>query len=209
MRFPARQTHAPEPRPQRDGATRAADDDPASGKAAAGSRGNVIAKEDGAAAVEFAIIAMPFLAVLVSIVEVGVDFMIFSQLDYAVQKASQNVRYGVAQTSGLTAEQFKSGVLCPNLVGLQCSSVHVKAMVIKNQSDWNALSPHSFDPSNPKWCIGGAADTVLVQVAFPVPLASMIWAGSASVSNGVRYYVSSATFRNDPFAALATPTAGC
>jgi len=165
--------------------------------------------KSGAAALEFAMVAAPFLALLVCIIEVGVDFLLFSQVDYATHKAAQEIRSGSVQMSELTAEKFKTDVLCPKLNILPCAPVNVNVVVIKNSGEWGNWSPTSIDPATAKWCPGGAADAMLVQVAYPVPLASMIWAGSSSNANGVRYYMSSAGFRNDPYGLPAPATAGC
>lgn len=165
--------------------------------------------KSGAAALEFALVALPFLAMLVCIIEVGVDFLFFSQIDYAVHKAAQEIRSGSVQIQKLTAAQFKTNVLCPKLSGFTCSSLQVNVVVIKQSEEWASWSPTTIDPASAKWCPGGSADTVLIQVAYPVPLATMIWAGAQSTANGVRYYLSAAAFRNDPYGLPAPATAGC
>jgi len=168
-----------------------------------------VRNKSGAAALEFAMVAMPFLAMIICIIEVGVDFLFFSQIDYAAHKAAQEIRSGSVQMQKLTADQFKTNVLCPKLSGFTCSSVEVNVVVIKQSEEWVSWSPTTINPAAAKWCPGGAADTVLVQVAYPVPLASMIWAGSRSAADGIRYYLSAAAFRNDPFGLPAAATAGC
>lgn len=165
--------------------------------------------KSGAAALEFALVALPFLAMVICIIEVGVDFFFFSQIDYAAHKAAQEIRSGSVQMQKLTADQFKTNVLCPKLSGFTCSSVRVNVVVIKQHNEWWAWSATTINPANAKWCPGGAADLVLVQIAYPVPLATMIWAGTKSTANGVRYYLSAAALRNDPFGLPAPANAGC
>lgn len=151
----------------------------------------------GAAALEFALIAMPFLGLVVCIIEVAIDFLLFSQIDYATHKAAMEIRSGNVQANKMTVEQFKTDVLCPKLSGMSCSSIQVSTAVVKNYWEWFPWSPYNPNPAQ-KWCTGGATDVVVLRVSYPVPLATMIWAGTAS-ANGNRYYVSSAAFRNDPF----------
>ena len=165
--------------------------------------------KSGAAALEFAIVALPFLAMILYIIEVGVDFLFFSQIDYATHKAAQEIRSGSVQIQNLTSAQFKTNVLCPKITGLTCSSLQVNVVVIKQSEEWATWSPTSINPATAKWCPGGSTDTVLMQVAYPVPLATMIWAGAQSTANGVRYYLSAAAFRNDPYGLPAPATAGC
>ena len=165
--------------------------------------------KSGAAALEFAMVALPFLAMILCIIEVGVDFLFFSQIDYAAHKAAQEVRSGSVQIQNLTAAQFKTNVLCPKLTGFTCSSLEVNVVVIKQSEEWATWSPATINPATAKWCPGGSTDTVLMQVAYPVPLATMIWAGAQSTANSVRYYLSAAAFRNDPYGLPAPATAGC
>ena len=166
-----------------------------------------LARDDGAAAVEFAMVALPFLALTVGILEVGVDYFFNSQIDYATQAAVEDIRSGKAQAQSLTASSFKTNLLCPRLPGLDCDSLIVNVVTIKSWSDWNAYAG-PLDPSVQKWCPGASTDRVLVQVAYPVPLASMIWSGSSSTTT-TRYFRASAGFRNDPYGVTFVNGAGC
>lgn len=154
-------------------------------------------------------VATPFLALVVCIVEVGLDFFLFSQIDYAAHKAAQEIRSGSVQTRQLTAERFKTEVVCPKLNILSCSSFQVNVVVIRAFTEWAYWSTTNIDPARAKWCPGGAAETVLVQIAYPVPLPTMIWAGNTSTTNGVRYYLASAAFRNDPYGLPPSTAPGC
>lgn len=68
----------------------------------------------GSAAVEFALVAPPFLALMFSTFEVGWFYFANSQLDAAVIEASRFVRTGQAQRQNFTKEQFYAAV-CPKL----------------------------------------------------------------------------------------------
>lgn len=68
----------------------------------------------GSAAVEFALVAPPFLALMFSTFEVGWFYFANSQLDAAVIEASRFVRTGQAQKQGLDKDQFYAAV-CPKL----------------------------------------------------------------------------------------------
>lgn len=165
------------------------------------------AKDDGAAAVEFAMVALPFLALTVGILEIGVDYFFNSQIDYATQAAVEDIRSGRVQAQALTASSFKSTLLCPRLPGLTCESLIVNVATIKVWSDWNAYAG-PVNPAVQNWCPGASADRVLVQVAYPVPLATMIWSGSPSTTT-TRYFRASAGFRNDPYGVTYVNGPGC
>ena len=83
----------------------------------------------GTAAVEFALIAVPFLAVLLMVFELSYDLFTQAVLDGALQRASRQVQTGNAQN--LTGSSFISGVMCPALGGLlSCASIHVSILRI-------------------------------------------------------------------------------
>lgn len=175
----------------------------------AGGRGIFRRDTRGSAALEFAIVGLPFFAVIFAIIEMAVDFMIYAEIDTAVQRSVADIRSGIVQMQSMTASQFKSQVLCPKMPGLTCSSILLNVATMPGVGDWLAWPADSIDPAIQKWCPGGPSDAVLVQVGYPVPLASMIWAGSLSTQDGTRYYVSSAGLRNDPYGVPFSAAAGC
>lgn len=166
------------------------------------------ANDSGAAAVEFALVALPFLAIIYSIIEVGVDFLIYTQIDYALVKASQDVRSGTVQLQNMGAATFKTDVVCPKLSGLTCASVLLNVAKVQDKYYAEAWRSGTITSSTQRWCPGGSGDTIALQIAYPVPLASMIWAGAYSTAANTRYYLSSTVVRNDPFG-MAASSAAC
>lgn len=66
--------------------------------------------ESGAAAVEFAMVALPFFMLLGVICETGVMMFFEYTLQASVQKASRLIRTGQAKTSAFTAANFKTEI---------------------------------------------------------------------------------------------------
>src|SRR5690606_25010801 len=65
---------------------------------------------EGSAAIEFAMVALPFLFMLFAILELVVVFMLDSVLDNATVETGRLVRTGQASAAGMTATQFKTSV---------------------------------------------------------------------------------------------------
>ncbi len=83
-----------------------------------------LAARSGTAAIEFALVAVPFLAMLLLVFELSYDLFTQAALDGALQRASREVQTGNAQN--LTGSSFISGVMCPALAGLlSCGNVYV------------------------------------------------------------------------------------
>jgi len=73
-----------------------------------------VADKKGSTAIEFAIIAPTFLALMFSTFEVGWFYFANSQVDAATIDAARLIRTGQAQEQGLTKDQFFNQV-CPHL----------------------------------------------------------------------------------------------
>lgn len=73
-----------------------------------------VADRTGAAAVEFALVAPPFLALMMSTFEVGWFYFATSQVDAATLDTARMLRTGEVLRRGLTKEQFFNEV-CPHL----------------------------------------------------------------------------------------------
>jgi len=69
--------------------------------------------EGGATAIEFAIVAFPFFALMGVIIETGAMMFTEFGLQAAVQEAARQARTGQAQTGSMTAANFKT-LICNN-----------------------------------------------------------------------------------------------
>src|ERR1700686_4780080 len=83
--------------------------------------GGVVARfmrrQGGSAAVEFALVSAPFIALTLAILQVGLIYFAQEALESAVEETSRLVLTGQAQSNGWTQSQFASA-LCQNSPGL-------------------------------------------------------------------------------------------
>ena len=106
----------------------------------------------------------------------------------------------------MTAEQFKTNLMCPQLRMVDCASVQVNVRRITTNSQWWQLDAPPTGPFY--WCPGGSGDQVLVQIFAPVPFLSAMWSGDPNAT-GTRTYKSAVALRNDPFGLPSPGGAGC
>jgi Flp pilus assembly protein TadG len=165
--------------------------------------------EDGVAAVEFGMVAIPFFALLFAILETALVFWTTQVLETAVADAARTIYTGQFQNANKIGtpeeigKKFKAAV-CGQVKGLfECTadSATVHVDVRKPTSDieppikGGAINPNAFiyEPT-----LGN--DVVLVRVAIEYPVfASMLNPNQANLTNGKRLIMGSATFRNEPF----------
>ena len=80
----------------------------------------LIKQQDGAAAVEFALVAAPFLALVFAIMETAVVFFAGQALETAVADSSRLIMTGQAQNAAFTQAQFKNAVCAKLTVMFDC-----------------------------------------------------------------------------------------
>lgn len=82
--------------------------------------------KDGATAIEFALLAIPFFTLLFAILELSIIFFISSTLSHAVSETGRQIRVGNFQNCGQDA--FKAAV-CDKLQGVaQCNRLRIDAV---------------------------------------------------------------------------------
>jgi Flp pilus assembly protein TadG len=173
--------------------------------------GAFIRDSKGATAVEFALVATPFLAILAALIQAFLVFFAQSVLENAVRQSSRQILTGQVQTQDASLSQaaamaaFHQTVCNSAAVLFTCTGLMVDVQVANNWSSANTGMPvltYNSDGSvgntwqfNP----GNAGDIVVVRVMYlwPVffgPLAYN-WGNQA---NGSREIMASAAFQNEP-----------
>lgn len=162
-----------------------------------------------ATAVEFAIIAAPFLALMGAILEMAIVFLATQVLDTATADASRLIRTGQAQQSALDATQFKQQVCDRLYVLFDCSKVYVESTVYTNFASIGNLNSYSaykdadgnFDPTKVSaYHTGNGSQIVVVRVfyAYPVIFKNLGF-DLANTADGKLLMAGVAVFRNEPF----------
>lgn len=174
----------------------------------------------GAAALEFAIVSLPFTTLLLFLVEIGYDFFAQVSLDYGLQTAARQVQIGAAQGASNAAD-FQTTYLCPALSGLlPCSSVSVNIKPITTDyyadTTVSATLPTDksgkLDTSGYTYCPGKPRQLMLVQAIYTSPsfIAALVPAMATTTASGfVHVTLSSAAFINENYPVTSASPAGC
>lgn len=166
--------------------------------------GRLIGDRSGATAVEFGIIALPFIALMGAIFESALCFLASQILDTAVADASRLIRTGQAQSACYSMAQFKTQVCNRLYVLFDCSGLSIDAKVYTNFTTADTSMPidgnKNFDSSGFTFVSGGSSDIVVVRAYYQYPLYfSKLGFDLANLSNGTRLLTGVSTFRNEPF----------
>lgn len=168
---------------------------------------------DGATAVEFAFVAIPFFALMFAIIETGLVFWTSQVLETAVADASRGIYTGQFQgtnpvvdgDAAPSAEAFKAAV-CSRVVALfDCeTSLLVDVRAFDDFGDV-VLPPvldadGNIDPGAFVYQQSSQRQVVTVRAALAYPVfVTLMDASRANLADGRRLILATATFRNEPF----------
>ena len=172
----------------------------------------LVTADSGATAVEFALVAAPFLALLVGLFQTAIVFLAGRELDEAVTAASRYILTGQAQSSNMTQSQFNSWV-CQNITALfNCNNLMVNVQSYATFSSASTANPiASFNSKgqalnssgqviNWSFSPGGPGDIVVVQVMYQWPIVlGPLGFNLSNLSNGNRLLMATAAFKNEPY----------
>jgi Flp pilus assembly protein TadG len=167
---------------------------------------------NGATAVEFALVAAPFMALLVAIIQSALVFFASRVLDEVTEEASRYIMTGQAQQGGITQSGFGTYICTGSntsaLVSalFTCSNIMVN---VQNYADFSSASTTSptltFNPNGTvanswSYSTGNPGDIVVVQVMYQWPVVlGPLSMNLSNLSNGNRLMVSTAVFKSEPY----------
>jgi Flp pilus assembly protein TadG len=161
----------------------------------------------GSAAVEFALVAPVFFALLFAIIETGIMFMAGQVLESVTQDAARSILTGQAQNAGYGMASFKSNVVCPSgslaSVLFDCvNGIYVDVQsypAFSNVVITNPISGGCFVPPN-NYNPGGPTNVVVVRLFYQWPLfVTGLGYNIANLCGGKRLLTGTAAFQNEPY----------
>lgn len=161
-------------------------------------------RKDGAAAIEFAMVAAPFLALVFAILETAIVFFAGQALETATADSARLIMTGQAQKSSFSQEQFKTEV-CKRVFGLfDCvNGVQVDVRTYAAFSSINNSKPIDANGNltvTPTYAPGGPGDIVVVRLLYQWPVyVSLLGLNLSDLSGNKRLIMATAAFRNEPY----------
>ncbi|MBI1262097.1 MAG: pilus assembly protein [Rhizobiales bacterium] len=157
----------------------------------------------GVTAIEFAMLALPFFALLSMIIESSVIFVSTSSLESATTQASRLIRTGQVKASNMTAAQFTTKI-CDNLMLVQNCTSTLKVDVRNFSTFGGATFPALVDAdgnvtNTVVYQPGSAGDIVVVRAFYAWSIMSPLSLGLNNVSGNKFLVNSNVAFRNEPF----------
>ena len=158
----------------------------------------------GTAAVEFALVAPIFFAVLFAIIELALVFFASQILETVTQDTARLIMTGQAQNASYTQAQFKNAVCAKLVTMFDCvNGVSIDVQSYTAFSSVNITDPidsgKNFVPPN-NYLPGGPGDIVVVRLFYKWPLfVTGLGFNVANLSGNQRLLTATAAFQNEPY----------
>jgi hypothetical protein len=157
----------------------------------------------GSAAVEFGMVALPFMLMVFAILEIGLVFVTDSILENATITTGRLVRTGQATATGMTAESFRTS-LCSRMSIFSSDCVSRAQIDVRVIPQFATIPPDpmdggEFDEGVLTYSNGAPGDLILVRVWYRHTLiTTFLSQGLSRLDDGTAMLTAATAFRNEP-----------
>lgn len=166
---------------------------------------------DGVAAIEFALVGLPFFFFLFMLFELGLVFLINSMVDGATMQTGRLIRTGQAVQSGMSMQGFEDE-FCSQMSVFEAdcaerTSVDVTVLPqFEGATPANPAAGATFDETVLDYDPGQPGNLMLVRVWYRQPVIVPFTAMGLPRLENETLITASTAFRNEPYTAPAAPT---
>lgn len=164
-----------------------------------------VAAKSGQAAVQFALVVVPFVGLLVGAIQMFVVFQAQAILETAAESAGRQVLTGTVQSSGMSQSQFKA-LVCTFIPAIvDCNGVMVDIQTTNSFSSANTSTPTmTYNGSGQvtntwQFAPGGQGDVVVLRILYQLPVVAVPGLNLANLSNKTRLLMATSVFKNESF----------
>jgi Flp pilus assembly protein TadG len=161
---------------------------------------------DGATAVEFSLLALPFVVMIIGTIEIALMFTTQSLLDASTSTAARLIRTGqIQQSDAGDQEQLFRDTLCDFAsILIPCGEIQFQVDNLDSFGDADGAPPPTFDEDgnlqNQGFSPGGVSDVVLIRVAYKysiiTPLMQFVLTNRG---DGSRLMMSTIVLQTEPY----------
>jgi hypothetical protein len=158
---------------------------------------------DGATAVEFALVGIPFIFMVIGIVEMGLMFTSQSLLEASTANAARQIRIGAVQQGG--GEDLFREELCDFAsVLMACEELQYQVIPMADFGDAEDFPEPTFDENgdleDQQFDAGGVSDVIMIRTAYQYPIKTPLFQVMLTNNNGVtRSMISTVVLRTEPY----------
>jgi Flp pilus assembly protein TadG len=157
----------------------------------------------GATAVEFALVALPFVVLLGAILETALVFFAGIMMEHGLSQSAREIRTGQLQLAGGSSEAFRDSVCSRSAGLLRCERLRIDVRTLESFGGATSLPVDEngmVDAGAISFLPGDPGEIVLVRAYYDWPLIMPnLGLGLANMAGNRRLLTATAAFRNEPF----------
>jgi Flp pilus assembly protein TadG len=162
-----------------------------------------VRKKDGTTAIEFSLMAIPYIMLTLGIIELSLMYASASLLEGATGSAARLVRTGQIQQAGGDPEQmFRDAVCNYATVLIHCNDIKIEVLQMNSYADYESMAPQydedgNLDPQG--FSPGGSNDRVLIRVAYRYQMLTPFVGPLLSGADGGTLFMSTIVLQTEPY----------
>lgn len=159
--------------------------------------------EDGVTAVEFALVGLPFLLMVIGIIEMSLMFTSQSLLEASTAQAARQIRTGAVQQGG--GEEAFTEALCDFAsVFIPCEDIQYQVVALENFGDAEGFPPPTYDENgdleDQGFDPGGVSDVVMIRTSYTYPIKTPMMQVLLTNNDGSsRIMISTIVLQTEPY----------
>ena len=161
-------------------------------------------REDGTTAIEFSLMVVPYVFLVVGIIELSLMYASAAMLEGATGSAARLIRTGQIQQPSVTDPQqmFEDAICSYATVLINCNDVQIEVVVMASYNDFAGLAPSfnadgDFVPAG--FNVGGVSDRVLVRTAYRYSMATPLIGNLLAGPDNSRMFMSTVVLQTEPY----------
>lgn len=161
-------------------------------------------KEDGATAIEFALMSVPYIFLTAAILEMSIMYASASLLEGATGSAARLIRTGELQTSeeGDPQDLFRTAICNYATVLINCNDVVIEVVPMDNFSDYDSMQPQFDSDGNlvsQGFDAGESETKIMVRVAYRYTMMTPLIGPLLAGADNSRLFMSTIILQNEPY----------
>jgi Flp pilus assembly protein TadG len=160
----------------------------------------------GAVAVEFGLVAIPFFMIVIGLFEISLIGLAQNSLDHATSNMARRIRVGEVQTTGMSLDQVREQMCGEVNSFLNANCMANLSIDVETYESFVAVSSVGpIDPDNLQFNPGAPSDIVLMRTTMNWSVVTPMFQPIFANEGSDRVLASSLLFRNEPWPAAPPP----
>ncbi len=159
--------------------------------------------ESGVTAVEFALVGLPFLIMIIGIIEMAMMFTAQSLLEASTAQAARQIRTGAVQQGG-GEEAFTDAICDFASIFIPCDEIQYQVVSMEDFGEAEEFPPPSYDEDgnleDQGFDPGGVSDVVMIRTSYTYPIKTPMMQVLLTNNDGAsRIMLSTVVLQTEPY----------